>query len=292
MNIDDLQAFLAVAKAGSFSIAGERLHLTQPAISKRIASLERSLGVTLFDRFGRKITLTEAGQALQEKARHILEDVADIHRVIANLAGEIRGPLTIGTSHHIGLHRLPPLLQRYVESYPAVHLDLHFMDSEAACRAVAQGELEIGVVTLPPLPPERLKITPIWNDTLALVCNRKHPLAANAVPSLTQLSEYAAILPGRGTYTREIFEAAIKAHNVTLKTAIETNYMETIRMMISIGLGWGLLPQSMLDERFHILTIPTLTMTRTLGMVEHTERTPSNAARRFVELLASAKENI
>ena len=156
MDIDSLQAFIAVAENQSFSLAAEHLYLTQPAISKRIAALESELDTRLFDRIGRKVELTESGNALLPRARNILLDVEDSRRAISNLSGKITGKLSIGTSHHIGLHRLPPVLRSFTKKYPEVELDLHFMDSEEACQAVAHGDLELGIVTLPLNTPDDL----------------------------------------------------------------------------------------------------------------------------------------
>nr|P96194.1 RecName: Full=Uncharacterized HTH-type transcriptional regulator in ibpB-leuC intergenic region [Azotobacter vinelandii]CAA72148.1 CynR protein [Azotobacter vinelandii] len=108
MDLASLNAFIAVAETGSFSEAGERLHLTQPAVSKRIAALEQQLQVRLFDRLGREVRLTEAGRALLPRAYRILSVLEDTRRALNNLNGDVSGRLTLATSHHIGLHRLPP----------------------------------------------------------------------------------------------------------------------------------------------------------------------------------------
>ncbi|MDH5778224.1 MAG: LysR family transcriptional regulator, partial [Gammaproteobacteria bacterium] len=134
MDLNNLTTFVAVAETGSFSQTSEQLFLTQPAISKRIAALEDELGTSLFDRIGRSVSLTEAGQALLPRAHKILLEVEDSRRAISNLSGNISGKLSIGTSHHIGLHRLPPVLRQFNIAYPDVELDIHFMDSEEACR--------------------------------------------------------------------------------------------------------------------------------------------------------------
>src|SRR3990172_3656965 len=103
MDISALQAFLAVADTGSFSAAAERIYLTQPAISKRIATLENELGTKLFDRIGRSVQLTAAGQALAARGRTLLKDFEDVRRAITNLAGTIGGELRVAMSHHVGL---------------------------------------------------------------------------------------------------------------------------------------------------------------------------------------------
>ncbi|MBI3545557.1 MAG: LysR family transcriptional regulator, partial [Gammaproteobacteria bacterium] len=199
MDISALQAFMAVAETGSFSRAAERIFLTQPAISKRIAALEKQLGARLFDRIGRGIRLTESGEALLLRARFVLKELEDVKRGIANLSGAISGELLLATSHHVGLHRLPGPLKKFHERYTQVRLNLRFMDSEKACMAVAKGDLELAVVTLPPAKLASLRMQKIWDDPLDIVVSREHPLAQEAHPSAQMLLDYPAILPGPGT---------------------------------------------------------------------------------------------
>jgi DNA-binding transcriptional LysR family regulator len=285
MDTDSLRTFLATAQLASFSLAAEQLYLTQPAVSKRIAALEQELGAKLFDRIGRQVSLTEAGRALLERAHVILRDVEDTRRLIADLSGTVSGRLSIGTSHHIGLHRLPPVLRRYSAASPAVELDLHFMDSEDACRAVLAGDLELGIVTLPPQAMPGLARRLIWPDPLAIVVGRDHPLSNSEPPTLDTLSAYTAILPAPGTYTRELLEQALAPRRLTLKTGMTTNYLETIKMMVAVGLGWSVLPRTMLGEELRALDIPGVRLERELGVVWHEGRTLSNAARAMIRLL-------
>lgn len=179
MDIASLQAFISVAEHSSFSLAAEHIHLTQPAVSKRIASLEAELNTRLFDRIGRQTLLTEAGQSLLPRARRILAEVQDSRRAISNLSGEVSGRLSIGTSHHIGLHRLPSVLRAFNQRYADVELDLHFMDSEEACEAVLHGDLELGIVTLPLSPSPSLACSPVWQDDLRVVVGPDHPCMVN-----------------------------------------------------------------------------------------------------------------
>ncbi len=286
MDIAALQAFVAVAEVGSFSQASERLYLTQPAISKRIALLESELDTRLFDRIGRTITLTESGHALLPRARHILLEVEDSRRVISNLSGKIAGRLGVGTSHHIGLHRLPPVLRRYTASYPEVELDLHFMDSEEACRAVLHGDLELGVVTLPLEPAPELHTRLVWPDPLDFIVHPEHPLVTAPAPvAPVQLCEHPAILPTPGTYTREIIEQAFRPLGLSIPIRMGTNYLETIKMMVSVGLGWSVLPRSMLSDELRALTVSNMHLSRRLGAVWHGGRTLSNAAQAMLDCL-------
>ena len=223
MDTSVLQSFLTIAQTGSFSTAAEQLHLTQPAISKRIANFESHLSKKVFDRVGRKILLTEAGEKILPRVQHILSQQSALKEDIAELGDVVEGSLTMGTSHHIGLHHLPPILRQYNQSYPKVELDLHFIDSEAACLAVEQGTLALAIVTLPSNPSKQLVCTPIWQDPLTVVVSKDHPLAF--APCLFEtLVEFPALLPNEGTFTRAIVKKALQPLDLTLNIGLTTNY--------------------------------------------------------------------
>jgi DNA-binding transcriptional LysR family regulator len=279
MDINTLKAFVAVADASSFSLAAERIYLTQSAVSKRIAALEAELGVKLFDRMGKTTSLNEAGRQLLPRANNMLQEMEDIQRSISNLSGDVGGILKMGTSHHIGLHRLPSVLRRFKQEHPDVQLDIRFLGSESACHAVAQGKLELGIVTLPTDVLPNLNLIPIWHDPLNFVVSQEHPLAQMPHPTLEDLVQHPALLPGVGTYTREILEQALAPQKLLVDVAISTNYMETLKMMASTGLGWSLLPETMIcNSDLHVVNIHELNLFRTLGAVTHSSRTLSNAA--------------
>lgn len=290
MDTQSLQAFMAVADTQSFSRAAEQLHLTQPAVSKRIATLESQVGTRLFDRIGRRIALTEAGSVLLPQARRILMTVEDSRRALANLSGHVGGRLTLATSHHIGLHRLPPLLKQYTQRHPEVELDLHFLDSEQAYQGVLDGTLEMAVVTLAPHPHEQLHVVELWRDRLCFACAIDHPLtqqASQSKLSLTDLCEYNCVMPGAKTFTGSLIAQRFSAVGLQLPVSITTNYLETLKMMCSVGLGWSLLPEKMIDSELTELNVDTAPIYRPLGYLVHTNRTLSNAARRMIEELES-----
>ena len=295
MDTQSLQAFLAVAETQSFSRAAEQLHLTQPAVSKRIATLEDLLGTRLFDRIGRRIALTEAGNVLLPKAQRILFTVEDSRRALANLSGQVGGKLTLATSHHIGLHRLPPLLKQYTQRHPEVALDLHFLDSELAYQGVMDGTLEMAIVTLAPHPVEQLKVVELWRDRLCFVCAKDHPLAQRSraddkLLSLAELCEVNCILPGAKTFTRTLIGQRFEEAGLNLPVSMSTNYLETLKMMCGVGLGWSLLPEKMLDSELVALPVDTAPIHRPLGYLVHNNRTPSNAARKMIEQLEANRE--
>lgn len=285
MDFANLNAFIGVAETGSFSMAAERLHLTQPAVSKRIAGLEQQLNVRLFDRLGREVGLTEAGRALLPRAYQILGVLDDTRRALTNLSGEISGRLTLATSHHIGLHRLPPLLRAFTRSHPEVALDIQFLDSEVAYEEVLHGRAELAVITLAPETREPIRATRVWDDPLDFVAAPEHPLARKQQISLADVAQHPAVFPGGNTFTHHIVRRLFEGQGLKPNIGMSTNYLETIKMMVSIGIAWSVLPRTMLDEQVTRLPLPGIQLERQLGYILHNERTLSNAARAFMALL-------
>lgn len=288
MDTNTLTAFIAVAQSHSFSLAAEQLFITQSAVSKRIALLEDQLSQKLFDRIGRKVTLTEAGRELLPRAKIIISSINDAGRAMGNLSGIVKGPLSLAASHHISLHRLPPVLRRFTKEYPDVQLNLRFDESEIAYNGVLHGDLELALITLAPQPDPAICSQSIWVDQLQYVVSRDHVLADKKHVSLEELTNYAAILPGASTFTQQIVTEQFRRKELDLNVGISTNYLDTIRMMVSIGLGWSLLPETMIDSSLTVLETGSEPIQRHLGYIHHRDRTLSNAASKLVEMLSDS----
>ncbi|WP_018716962.1 LysR family transcriptional regulator [Arhodomonas aquaeolei] len=289
MDTQNLAAFVAAAEYGSFSRAAEALELTQPAVSKRISGLEDRIGARLFDRVGRRVALTEAGETLLPRARALLVMVDDTRRALDSLSHDVTGRLTLATSHHVGLHRLPAVLRAFTRHYPAAGLDLRFLDSEQAYQGVLDGALELAVVTLAPTPDPALSVVPVWVDDLRFVCGPEHPLAGAGRIDLATLGRHEGVLPGSRTFTRGLIEERFARAGVTPTIALATNYLETLKMMASIGLGWSVLPETLLDGTLHVIDVDEPPIRRPLGYLYHRSRTLSNAARAMIAELETVR---
>ncbi len=279
-----------VSDERSFSKAAEQLFITQPAVSKRISALETELRTRLFDRIGKQIQLTQAGLTLLPGARRIISELSESKRAIENLKDQVSGKLSIATSHHIGLHRLPPVLRAFTSQYTDVDLDIRFMDSEEACQCVLKGDVELAIATLPEKNTPRLKNDIIWHDPLVIVISSQHAQANTGYLSVKELSKIPAILPSQNTFTRKRLENALGLSQQNLNIAMESNYLETLKMMVSIGLGWSVLPVSMLTDDISVMNIKGIKFERLLGLVSHQQRTLSNAAQMLVLELDKYKE--
>ncbi|MBL4796514.1 MAG: LysR family transcriptional regulator, partial [Oleispira sp.] len=264
-----------------------------PAISKRIKGLEEQLNSPLFDRHNRSLSLTNTGHSLLPKAREIVQLVSDTQLSMRNMNHQVEGRLKLGTSHHIGLHRLPPYLKSFVSQFPQAELNLSFMNSESAYQAIAQRQVELALTTLEASNtnnlPEGIISEALWQDEMVFVCAVDHPLNMLAQVKLKDLSEYPAILPEANTFTFKLLAEKFKQQKLTLNTPMPTNYLETIKMLVSVGLGWSLLPKTMLgsaeETGLVAIKMDQVKLTRPLGLLYLQGRTLSNAAKAFIALI-------
>ncbi|WP_019592555.1 MULTISPECIES: LysR family transcriptional regulator [unclassified Thioalkalivibrio] len=284
LSIESLQAFVAVVDTGAFSAAAERLHLTQPAISKRIQSLEATLQRPLFERQGRRVRPTEVAARLLPEAREILARLHAIEQQVADLDQVVRGRIRLATSHHIALHRLPTPLAALRTRYPELELELAFMDSEAGIEAVIHGDADLALATLPDDLPKGSEAKPVWTDDLVPMIARGRAQDAPQ-DTLQRLHDWPAILPPVGSTTRRQIDHALAAQGQHPAAAQESPYLEVIRMMIAAGLGIGFLPRTMATDDLAILEWPAPPITRQLGWVRHADRYRSRTLAAVIEEL-------
>ncbi len=285
---NSLKAFIAIVDQGSFSEAAETLHLTQPAISKRLAALESQLGSPLLERSHRRIRLTDAGARLLPHARRILDEVHNARLALLDRDGAVAGHLALIASHHIGLHHLPAWLRRLNRDYPEVSLGLQFMDSESTYDQMRKRTAELAFVTLSESMDQSFEVYVRWEDEMAFVVSPEHPLAALDAPNLKDLSGFDALLPEAGTATYRSVSRLFLDADLPLALQMPTNYLETIKVMASVGLGWSVLPVSMVDDTLTVLEIPHR-VSRILGAIGLRGRALSPQARALLDIAGELK---
>lgn len=292
MDPNALRAFLTIVDQGSFSEAAEQLHLTQPAISKRLAALENLLGTSLVDRSHRQIRVTDSGARLLPHARKILDEIHNARIALSPDSGLIEGELQIIASHHIGLHHLPNWLRRFKREYPQVAINLQFMESDAAYEQMRKRNAELAFVTLSDSMAPSFNVFAHWPDPMVFVVGADHPLARLAKPKLADLAKHPALLPDTSTSTYRVVSRLFLEENLPLHSQMATNYLETLKMMTSVGLGWSVLPLRMVDGSLKVLddvlakaTEAEHPVTRVLGAIGLTGRQPGNAAKALLSIV-------
>lgn len=287
MNTTNLATFVAVMQTGSISSAAEKLYITQPAVSKRIKNLEDEFGTALFDTVGRSIIPTAAAYDLLPFVRRWLDDYEACKASLQHAKEVASGRLVIGTSHHIGLHHLAHVLKRFIQTYPAVQLEVRFVDSEEAHKAVLEGEISLAFLTLPPTFDRRLNYHTLWSDPLYFVTGTLSPLAQKSKVSLLQLAHYPAILPAANTFTSQITLAEFAKHNLRPYAMMSTNPLESIRMLVSVGLGWSVLPETLINQDLiKIDMAENIELQRHLGLVTNPNLTRSASMQALLSMLS------
>lgn len=283
-----LEAFVTVIDQGSFSEAAERLYLTQPAISKRLSALENLTGNRLIDRSNRKIQLTDAGARLLPHARRIIDEVHNAKLALSDRRGTVSGKLSVIASHHIGLHHLPAWLRRMNREFPEVSLELKFMDSESALEMMEKRTAELAFVTLSESMGPSFQVEARWEDDMAFVVSPEHPLASLETPTLADLARYDALLPEAGTATYRSVSRLFLDEGLALQLQMPTNYLETIKVMAGVGLGWSVLPVNMLDQTLVRLPM-SYQVSRLLGGIGLKGRSLSPQAKALLAIAAELK---
>jgi DNA-binding transcriptional LysR family regulator len=289
MHFNQLIYFKKVSETGSISRAAAGLLLTQPAVSKQIKALEDELGERLFDRIGKKMFLTMAGEVLASHVDRILRSIDEAKAAVRDISAECAGELVIGASDHISIHRLPDVLKAYISAFPRVDLKLHCHRSETIFEMVGKNLVDLGVITLPRIAPNMICKT-VWKDPMSLVFAKDHPLKSLRRIRLVDTLKCGMILPERGTETRSMIEEAYAHKRLSPNITMEVVYIETIKSLVRAGMGISILPDKAVETEVKsgmiIRTkIVDVELSRDLGVVCLKEKFLSRPATEFLNIL-------
>jgi DNA-binding transcriptional LysR family regulator len=289
MTIRQLEVFLAIARAQSFSRAAERIHLSQPTLSEHTRQLEQELGAPLFVRHSRAVSLTEAGRIFEDYARRLVATLAAGKQAIAELDGLARGSLVVGASTTPGTYVLPPLIARFRGRYPGVRVDLRVASSRVVEQRVRDGEVDVAVIGGHMLGPSERCITAGLVDELALIVPRAYPLAGPI--SRAQLARERLLIREDGSATRQVTERALRQAGVAARPAMELDHTETIKRAVIAGLGVAFVSRFAIENevrarRLRVVPVRGLRIRRHFHVI-HDERRPLGASgRAFIAFLA------
>src|SRR5882724_9635279 len=203
------EVFLAVAKAGSFRVAAEAMHLSQPALSQHVAELERELGARLFDRLGRSVALTEAGRILEDHALRLFATLTSAREAIAELGGLKRGSLLVGASTTPGIYVLPAVVAAFQRRHPGIALSLQIANSAVIEERIRGNEIDLGVVGGHVLHPREECLAAGLLDELVLIVPPGHPWARRREIAPALLADQRLLVREEGSATRQVAERAL-----------------------------------------------------------------------------------
>src|SRR5262245_54294807 len=232
-----LEAFLAVARAGSFRRAAERAHLSQPALSQHVGELERGLGARLRERRGRSVAVTEAGRILEDHALRVFATLASAQEAIADLAGGGRGALVVGASTTPGLYLMPALMGVFEREQPGISVDLRIANSRVIEEQVRANEVDLGVVGGHGLGPGEECLSAGMLDELVLIVAPGHAWARRARLTPSVLARERLLMREDGSATRQVTERALQQAEVKVGRVLVLGHTEAIKQAVMAGLG-------------------------------------------------------
>ena len=263
--------------------AAKELHLTQPALSAQIARLEDDLGTPLFDRGPKGMTLTEAGRTLLPFARETLTRLEDARLALDELRGMQRGQLAIGGGATATTYLLPPLVAKFHAAYPGIRFYVREQPSSGVVAAVLDGDLDLGVVTLPIESSDpRLHVERWVDDELRLIVPAGHPLQNRKRFRWSELDGTPLVLFEAGSAVRAHIDASIEAAGVDSDIVMELRSIESIKQMVAQGIGAAFVSEHALGPDNAGLRCAESAIRRTLAVIYRRDRRQSAAAAAFL----------
>lgn len=285
MTLRHFQIFVAVCDLMNMTAAAEALYMSQPAVSQAIAEMEKHYGTRLFDRFSRKLYLTEAGEKLLSYARHIIRMNGEIEKNMQNL--QTTGTLRIGASVTVGAHLLPQLVVAFGRIYPTVSVVVTESNTRMIEERLLTDRLDLAIVEGEVVSPDLLTFQ-MQKDELILICSPAHRFAGIAAVEPIELEKEAFIIREEGSGTRKTFESVMAANHLPWHASWVCSNADTIRMAVSHNLGVAVLSRlavasAVAEGTLCAPSLHHLRFERTFRVVYHRNKYLTPAMRQFVD---------
>jgi DNA-binding transcriptional LysR family regulator len=288
MEIRTLSCFAEVVRRGGFSRASESLHLSQPAVSKAVRALEEELGQRLLVRQGRKVTLTDAGRVVFERAEGVLAAVRTLAEEVSEVGAVRRGRVRLGIPPMVGGAFFPPVLHDFREAYPGVSLELREEGARRVEALVLEGEIEVGATVLP-TDEGAFETVPLMRDVLCAVLPPRSPLGRRRQVALRELERVPFVLY-RADFALHghILEACRRA-GFAPQVASESSQWDFMAAMVAADVGVALLPRTVCERldrgQVHVVPLRDPVLRWDLALIWRRDRHLAPAARAFVEVV-------
>ena len=246
-DLQQLQAFVAVAERGSFRAAAEQIHLSAPALSRRIDKLETILGARLFNRTTRAVELTSMGRVFLERARAALDDLEFAILGISDIAASSSGRVTVACVPSAAIHFLPSVLGSFTELYPLIRVRVIDEAADQVLASVISGESDFGISFVGSQVPG-VDFEPIHTDPFVLAMRREHRLAGCASIAWSDLGDERLMTAARSSGNRQLLDDAMARAGVDPVYHLEVSHMATLLGMVEAGLGVAAVPRLALPE--------------------------------------------
>ena len=288
----NLRVFIVAAEVENFSVAAQELHLSQPAITQRIHSLENQLGVKLFERQGRRVHLSEAGAYLLPMAKDLLRRSKRTEEMMNSLRGEVVGHLIVGCSTTTGKYLLPSLMARFIEHYPGVQATVRVGSRNRVLELLSSREVNLAFSSAL-IPRRDIRYHRFITDEVVLIAPIDHPWHARSPIQPEEILRERLILREAGSGTYQAMERALARHDITvdeLHTVMTLGNSEAVILAVEEGIGVGFVPRLAADRctrlgNIQIVPIADTLMSYTIWMAVNAMQPATAAQIHFLKLL-------
>lgn len=291
-DLTDLQAFRAVVETGSFRKAADAVNLSQPALSRRIDKLEEALGVRLFERTTRSVSLTTVGRVFAQSAEQLLDDLDAALLGIRDVSSSRLGHVTIACVPSVAYYFLPAIVARYHQRFPRIRVKLLDASANEVLGAVISGEADFGVSFIGSQEAE-IEFKVLLQERFVAACRRDHPLARKKRVTWNELYEHDYVSVDKTSGNRLLLDQALTAVAPRAPSVCETRHVTTLLGLIEAGLGVAAVPSMAMPGHDHpILTSVPLVepvVKRRVGIVKRRGRSLTPAAEAFHRMVIEAK---
>jgi DNA-binding transcriptional LysR family regulator len=289
LNLNQLRIFYFAAKYGSFSAAAEALFITQPAVTKQIQQLQAAHGVKLLNRFGKKMVLTDAGEALYSFADKIFQIESQAEENLRDFQQRKSGRLRIHASESFGAYYLPFIINLFRKKYPKIDIALNIFTNQQIVENTIRLENDLGFISSP-LEHKKLVVNEILEDRLILIAPPSHPFARKKVLDPWKLEGQSIIMHEKGSASRNIVDEFIRKNNLFVSVTLELSNNEAIKRAVEQGLGLSLISKNVVREeieRKKLKPIPLAdpTLKRKFYLIYHKDKYLSQPFQMFVQMV-------
>lgn len=291
-NLNDLQAFRAVAELNSFRKAAASLHVSQPAFSRRIEKLEEALGVRLLERTTRRVSLTAVGRDFDRKVKELLDDLDQTLLGIRGVTTTRMGEVTIACVPSTVYYFLSQVISRYHAQYPKIRVKILDASANEVLTAVSRSEADFGINFVGGQEAD-IEFRPLLEERFVAACRRDHPLAKRRQVTWADLAEYDYISVSKASGNRLLLDQALSNVQRLPQSIYETQHVTTTLGLVEAGLGIAAVPSIAMPGPDHplLVSVPLTdpVVTRKIGLIRRKSRALTPAAQQLYDFLSEIK---
>jgi DNA-binding transcriptional LysR family regulator len=295
MNLNQLWVFYNVANHRSFSLAAKQLFLTQPSISTQVKLLENSYKIRLFERFGKKIELTDPGKILFSYAEKIFNLATEADTVIEDMKGMKSGNLRIDTSLTLGAYYLPDILSAFSSKFPNIEVEMRVGNTYEVVENVLTFRADLGFIGHMELNP-KLVVAPFIEEELVIIASPSHEFCKEKTFRVSRLNGQPFILREKGSGTRKEVEEKFKKAHVSVKVVMELGSNEAIKRAVEEGFGISIISANVVKREvdaglLKVIRLPREKITRIFYIIYHKDKYLSNIIKSFLKITSEYSQN-